>query len=70
MSRFFKDSKCRVVFGVSGCEFQDLNTGMTIGRARMIEDLYYSDDNHVRNKQAQGFIGSVCLNPVFDQIIL
>ena len=65
-----KDSACRIIFGVFGCEFQDLNTGMMIGSARMTEDLYYFDDNHARNKQAQGFIGNVCSNPVLEQIIL
>ena len=43
---------------------------MMIGSARMIEDLYYFDDSHARNKQAQGFIGNVCSNSVLEQIIL
>lgn len=43
---------------------------MMIGNARMIEDLYYFDENHTKNKQTQGFIGNVHSNPVYDQIIL
>ena len=54
-----KDSNCHIIFGASGCEFQDLNIGMMIGNARMIEDFYYFDENHAKNKQAQGFIGNV-----------
>ena len=43
---------------------------MMIGSVRMIEDLYYFDDNHARNKQAKSFIGNVCSSPVLEQIIL
>ena len=70
MSCLFKDSNCRFIFGVSECEFHDLNTRMMIGNATMIEDLYYFNDNRSGNKQAQGFSGRICSNPVLDQIIL
>ncbi|RVW16188.1 Retrovirus-related Pol polyprotein from transposon RE2 [Vitis vinifera] len=32
----------------------DLNSGMMIGSARLIDNLYYFDDNRFENKQAQG----------------
>lgn len=70
VSRLSKDSNCRVVFCASLCEFQDLNLGMMIGSARLIDNLYYFDDNRFENKQAQGFIGSVRSIPIHDQIIL
>ena len=41
-----------------------------IGSARLIDHLYYFDDNRFENKQAQGFIGSVRSIPIHDQIIL
>ena len=43
---------------------------MMIGSARIIENLYHFDDNHPRNKQAQGFIGNVYSNPVLEHITL
>lgn len=43
---------------------------MMIGNARVIEDLYYFEDNKTESKQAHGFIGSVCLSLMHDQIIL
>ncbi|RVX07774.1 Retrovirus-related Pol polyprotein from transposon RE2 [Vitis vinifera] len=48
----------------------DLNSGMMIGSARLIDNLYYFDDNRFENKQAQGFIGSVRSILVHDQIML
>ena len=60
-----KDSNCLVVFCASLCEFQDLNLGMMIGSARLIDNLYYFDDNRFENKQAQGllvvFVQSLCM---------
>ena len=43
---------------------------MMIGSARLIDNLYYFDDNQFKNKQARGFIGSVCSIPLHDQIML
>ena len=43
---------------------------MMIGSARLIDNLYYFDDNRFENKQAQGFIDSVRSSPMHDQIIL
>ena len=43
---------------------------MMIGSARLIDNLYYFDDNRFENKQAQGFIGSVRSILVHDQIML
>ena len=34
------------------CEFQDLNSRMMIDSARLIDSLYYFDDNRFENKQA------------------
>ena len=41
-----------------------------IGNARLIDNLYYFDDNWFKNKQAQGFIVSVHSIPMHDQIML
>ena len=65
-----KDSNFRVVFCTSLCEFQDLNSRTMIGSARLIDDLYYFDDNRFENKQAQGFIGSDHSIFVHEQIML
>ena len=70
ISRLSNNSNCRVVFCASLCEFQDLKSGMMIGSARLIDNLYYFDDNRFENKQAQGFIGSVHSIPRHDQIML
>ena len=43
---------------------------MMIGSARLIDNLYYFDDNRFENKQAQGFIGSIHIILVHDQIML
>ena len=51
VSRLSKDSNCYVVCCTSLCEFQDLNSGMMIGSARLIDNLYYFDDNWFENKQ-------------------
>jgi len=55
VSKLSKDSNCRVTFFESHCEFQDQNSGMMIGRARMLEGLYYFDEVPVSNKKAQSF---------------
>ena len=43
---------------------------MMIGSARLIDNLYYFNDNRFENKQAQGFVGSVRSIPVHEQIML
>lgn len=55
VSKLSKDSNCRITFFESHCEFQDQNSGMMIGRARMIEGLYYFDEIPISNKKAQSF---------------
>ena len=70
VSSLSKDSNYCVVFCASFCEFQDLNSGMMIGSARLIDNLYYFDVNWFEYKQAQGFIGSVHSIPRHDQIML
>ncbi|KAG6468480.1 hypothetical protein ZIOFF_073168 [Zingiber officinale] len=60
ISKLSKDSNYRIIFFESHCEFQDQNSGMMIGRARMIEGLYYLDEIpvytrkrfHLRNKDS------------------
>ncbi|CAL5421419.1 unnamed protein product [Camellia sinensis] len=55
VSKLSKDSNCRVTFFESHCEFQDQNSGKMIGRARMLEGLYYFDEVLFSNKKAQSF---------------
>ena len=43
---------------------------MMIGNARLIDNLYYFDDNWFKNKQAQGFIVCVRSIPMHDQMML
>ena len=54
VSKLSKDSNCCVTFFESHCIFQDQSSGRTIGSARMINGLYYFDDNRSSNKKAQG----------------
>ena len=55
VSKLSKDSNCRVNFFSFRCEFQDQRSGKMIGSARMIDGLYYFDDNSFSNKKVQGF---------------
>jgi len=70
VSQLSKDSNCRVTFFESHCEFQDISTGMTIGSARMVNGLYYFDDNFLRNKQALGFSTSISSLSIREQIMI
>lgn len=60
---------CFILFD-SHCEFQDPISGMMIGRARMVDGPYYSDNNFFNNKQAQGYSGSISSISVHEQIML
>ena len=55
VSKLSKDSNSRVIFSASHCAFQDQRSGKMIGSARMIDNLYYFDDNSFNNKKPQGF---------------
>ena len=44
--------------------------GMVIGNARMVDGLYYFDDNFFRNKQDQGFSTSISSLFVHEQIMI
>eukprot|EP00261_Vitis_vinifera_P039416 XP_019080659.1 PREDICTED: uncharacterized protein LOC104881375 isoform X1 [Vitis vinifera] len=54
ISKLSRDSNCCVIFYESHCIFQDRSSGKTIGNARMINCLYYFEDNLPSNKIAQG----------------
>jgi len=69
VSKLCQDSNCRVTFFESHCEFQDQNLGTMIGRARMIDGLYYFDEISSGNKKAQGFSSTSSI-PVQDTIML
>ena len=45
---------------------------MMIGSARMVDGLYYFDNNSLRNKQAQGFGNSLSISslPVREKIMI
>ena len=66
-------ARCRVPslsLALSHPYLSSSNSGMMIGSARLINNLYYFDDNRFENKQAEGFIGSVHSILVHDQIML
>ena len=48
-----KDLNCIAKFSSSCCEFQDLSSGRTIGKARECDKLYYYEDSAMENGQAQ-----------------
>ena len=54
VSKLSRDSNCCVIFYESHCIFQDQSSGKTIGSARIINGLYYFEDNLPSNKIAQG----------------
>ena len=54
VSKLSRDSNCCVIFYESHCIFQDRSSKKTIGSARMINGLYYFEDNLLSNKIAQG----------------
>jgi len=47
-------------FSSSGCQFQDLITGKTIGNAKQVEGLYLLEDGYNSNRQSQ----RTCLNSI------
>ncbi|RVW88529.1 hypothetical protein CK203_032984 [Vitis vinifera] len=63
-----RDSNCCVIFYESHCIFLDQSSGKTIGSARMINGLYYFEDNLPSNKIAQG-LSSISSLSVRDQIM-
>jgi transposase InsO family protein len=69
VSKLSKDSNCCVTFFESHCTFQDQSSGRTIGSARMINGLYYFDDNLSSDKKAQGF-SSISSISVREQIMV
>ena len=69
VSKLSRDSNCCVIFHESYCLFQDQSSGKTIGSARMINGLYYFEDNISKNKIAQG-LSSISSSSVYDQIMI
>ncbi|KAJ9700568.1 hypothetical protein PVL29_006057 [Vitis rotundifolia] len=69
VSKLSRDSNCCVIFYESHCIFQDQSSGKTIGSARMINGLYYFEDNLPSNKIAQG-LSSISSLFVRDQIMV
>lgn len=66
-SKISKDANCRVVFCESHSTFQNKDLGETIGRAKMIGDLYYFDEVSITHKIAQG-LSNVCSYSVKETI--
>ncbi|KAJ9697393.1 hypothetical protein PVL29_009284 [Vitis rotundifolia] len=69
VSKLSRDSNCCVIFYESHCIFQDRSSGKMIGSARMINGLYYFEDNLPSNKIAQG-LSSISSLSVRDQIMV
>ena len=68
VSKLSKDSNSRVIFSKSYCIFQEQNSGKMIGSAKLINGLYFFEDEESKNKEAQGF--SSISTQVKDQIML
>ncbi|KAJ9693491.1 hypothetical protein PVL29_012321 [Vitis rotundifolia] len=69
VSKLSRDSNCCVIFYESHCIFQDQSSGKTIGSVRIINSLYYFEDNLPSNKIAQG-LSSISSLFVCDQIMV
>ena len=69
VSKLSKDSHCRVIFFDSHCVFQDQNSGRTIGSAKVINGLYYFDDDDSTREKVQG-LSSISSISVQDKIML
>lgn len=52
VSKLSKDSNCRVTFFESHCVFQEMNSEKMIGSAKLINGLYYFEDQDSKNKEA------------------
>jgi hypothetical protein len=69
VSKFYKDSNYRVTFVESYCVFQELKSKKMIGSAKLINGLYYFEDQDSKNKEAQG-LSSCMSNPAKDTVML
>ena len=69
VNKLSKDSNRCVVFFDSHCEFQDRNSGKTIGSARMVNGLYYFYDDFSGNKTTQDYGSSISSISARKQII-
>ena len=69
VSKLSKDSKCRVIFFDSYCEFQDLSSRKMIGSAKMVNGLYYFDESSNNGKGPSCGLSSSIIS-VRDQIML
>ena len=55
VSKLSKDSNCCIIFFESHCTFQDQSSRRMIGNVRMMNGLYYFNDNLSSNEKTQGF---------------
>ena len=69
-SQLSKDSNCHVIFFYSHYEFQDLCMRMMIIGARMVDSLYYFDDNFLCYKQDQGFSTNISSLSIHEQLMI
>lgn len=69
VSKLSKDSNCSVTFFESHCILQDRNLGMTIGSARIVNGLYYFEDNFPSSKMTQVF-SSISSMSAYEQIMV
>lgn len=53
-SKLSKDSNYRIIFSYSYCVFQDQNSGMKIGSARMIDGLCHFEGKVSKNEKPHG----------------
>ncbi|XP_071909660.1 uncharacterized protein [Coffea arabica] len=68
VSKLTKDSNCLAIFDESHCAFQDKNSRMTIGRARMINGLYCLEDNSPSAQIAQEYSSNISVS-AYEQIM-
>jgi len=69
VSKISRDSNCRVIFYDSHCVFQEQESGKTIGRARMLDGLYYFEEASTSHKKVQG-LSSVSSPSVRETLML
>ena len=69
VSKLTKDSNCLAIFDESHCAFQDKNSRMTIGRARMINGLYCLEDNSPSAQIAQESSSNISVS-AYEQIMV
>lgn len=54
VSKLSRDTNCHIIFCSTHCLFQDQGSGEMIGRASLLDGLYYFDESPTSDKKVQG----------------